>query len=321
MRHSFIITALLLLVTACRLNAKLTIDIQPEWYRGSNAVDTAGIVIMDSLDNDKIDLLYLVSTEVLDAKNADGTTSYQSLLTSTDRTAIDQELAFIHKNIDCGDFNFLAPYYHQFTFSAITLPEQQLDSVYQNVTKEVCDIFSYYLEHVNNGRRFALVGFSQGAMLVTELLKHSTKQQLSNMVGAYILGYGLSAEDLNYETITPATGAEGFGHAISFNSVLTKEGTWPFVHNNAATVINPVNWQTSTAPANFVFQGDTISVAIDKDINQLMVTVPDKSPYHEYMNANPAFKMANVSPGCLHHWDLLYYTKQIHDNILLRGKR
>lgn len=320
MRHIINLIAAVMLLMSCCPKHEIAGTV-PEWYSGSNVVDTAGMVIMDSLDKDKIDLLYLVSTEVIDAKTTNGMTSYQSLLTTADRTAIDQELAFIQSEIGRGDFNFLAPYYHQYTFKSITLTEERFDSVYQHVTKEVCDIFDYYIAHINNGRRFAIVGFSQGAMLITDLLKHSTKEQLQNMVGAYLLGYGLSAEDIKHENITPATDATGFGHVVSFNSVLTKDATWPFVYNDAATVINPISWQTTTAPTTFVFQGDTISVAIDKDINELMVTVPDKTPYHDFMNANPAFKMANVSPDCLHHWDLLYYTKQIHDNILLRGKK
>lgn len=291
----------------------------PEWYRGSRVVSADGSVNEDSLSQDKIDLLYIVSTEVIKAVTADGKQSYQSLLTPEDRSYIDGELEFAEKNIACGDFNYLAPYYHQFTFESINLPKPEFQGVFRNVTQEMCDIFDYYLKNVNGGRKYALVGFSQGAMLVVELLKHSTKEQLRNMVGAYLLGFGLSAEDLKCENITPATGAEGWGHVVSFNSVLDKNATWPVVHNNSVTVINPVNWQTTSEPASFDFEGNRLSVSVDCDTKQLIVTVPDKTPYHEYMRSNPAYKMAGVSVDCLHRWDLLYYTKMIHDNILLRA--
>lgn len=309
-----------LLLVGCKASTNVDGGIVPEWYRGSNVVSADGTVCKDSLDKDKIDLLYLVSTNVIEATNDDGTPSYVSHLVDADRKYIDMELDYIGKEIGQGDFNYLAPYYHQYTFTSITLPQAQFAEVYRNVVEEVCGIFDYYMEHVNDGRRFAIVGFSQGSMLALDILKHCRKEQLQNMVGAYLLGYGVNEDDMKCENVVPATGAKGFGHTVSFNSVLSEDATWPFVYNNSATIINPVNWRTDATPASFDFNGDTISVAIDTKKNQLMVTVPDKQPYHEYMNSNPAYKMAGVSEDCLHHWDLLYYTKMIHDNILLRSE-
>lgn len=292
---------------------------KPEWYSGSSVVAADGQVVMDSLRQDRIDLLYLVSTGVLDAKTPDGKRSFQSLLVPEDRKYIDMELAYVQQEIGRGDFNYLAPYYHQFTFASINLPKAQRDSVFRNVSREVCDIFDYYITHVNQGRKFALVGFSQGAMLMVEILKHATKKQLRNMVGAYCMGYGLSKEDLKHRNIVAAKGAEGLGHTVSFNSVMSREATWDVVYNNSATVINPVNWTTTTEPATFDFEGSQVTVTVDKESNQLLVSVPDKTPYHEFMRTNPAFKMAGVHEDNLHHWDLLYYTKMLHDNILWRA--
>lgn len=320
MTHTLKLTALALLLFASITTIMAATGSEPEWYR-SNIISANGTVIADSLRADNIDLLYLVSTEVMEAHTPGGTPSYQSFLTPSDRHFIDAELAYVAKEIGRGDFNFLAPYYHQYTFSATMLPKEQFDSVYHKVYDEVQGIFNHYLEHINQGRRFALVGFSQGAMLVLDILKNSTPQQLQGMVGAYLIGYGLNEQDLRYATVVPATGPEGFGHTISFNSVLSPNGTWPFVYNNATTIINPVNWQTTATPATFQFEGDTLTATIDPNINELIITVPDKKPYHDFMQQNPAFKMANVSPDCLHHWDLLFYTKALHDNILLRGSQ
>lgn len=319
MTNIFKIALLALLFVGCKASTSVDGGKEPEWFRGSSVVSADGTVCKDSLDKDKIDLLYLVSTNVIEARNDDGTPSYVSHLVKSDREFIDMELAYIGKEIGQGDFNYLAPYYHQFTFTAINLPQAQFDEVYKKVVDEVCGIFDYYMGHINDGRKFAIVGFSQGAMLALDILKHSRHEQLQNMVGAYLIGYGVNEEDMKCENVVPATGATGFGHTISFNSVLTEDATWPFVYNNSAVVINPVNWRTDATPANFSFNGDSISVVVDNDKKQLMVTVPDAKPYHEYMNSNPAYKMAHVSEDCLHHWDLLYYTKMIHDNILLRN--
>ena len=157
-------------------------------------------------------------------------------------------------------------------------------------------------------------------MLVSDILKHFSSEQLHNMVGAYLLGFGLNEKDLTYPNIIPATGEEGFGHTISFNSVMTPEATWPIVYNDAVTAINPVNWRTDDEPATLIFYDDTLSVRLDTTLHELIVTVPDPEPYHEFMNSNPAYQMAGVSPDCLHRWDLLFYSKQIHDNILRRNR-
>lgn len=292
----------------------------PEWFRGSAVVSEDGSVNMDSLDNDKIDLIYLVSTEVLSAKDSANAVVYQSTLSADDRKTIDAELAFAERNFSKGDFNFLAPYYHQYTFEAVTLPDSAFQTVYDKVKDEVNGIIDYYLTHINNGRKFAIVGFSQGAMLTVDVLKHCRKEALQNMVGAYLIGYGINDEDINCENITPATGEDGFGHTISFNSVMTGDATWSFVYNNATAAINPVNWTIDATPATIEFEGQTITVTLDQNLHELIADIPDKTPFYDFMNSNPAYKMADVHQGCLHRWDLLFYTQQIHDNIIKRAK-
>lgn len=319
-RLSIILLSTLVLLSACGSHVD-TVSFEPEWYRGSSVVSANGRPDLKAIDAEKIDLIYLVSTEVLSASNADGTKVWQSTLSDEDRVNIDSELAFADKNFSQGDFNFFAPYYHQFTFEAIQLPEAEFWAAYEYVRQEVAQVMDYYLAHVNQGRKFALVGFSQGAMLVADVLKHCRPEQLQNMVGAYMLGYGLNEADVKHPNITPATGATGFGHTISINSVMSPEATWPFVYNNAVTTINPVNWRTDATAATLTFDGQQLIVTLDDQLHELIVTVPDKKPYHDFMNANPAYQMAGVSPDCLHRWDLLFYTQQIHDNILERARR
>lgn len=308
------------ILSACSGGTETPVAYTPEWYRGSSVVSADGSVNTSLLDPDKIDLIYLVSTEVLSARDEEGRPLYQSTLSEEDRLFIDQELDYVARHYDQGDFNFLAPYYHQYTFEAILLPDTLFAATYEQVRQEVFATLDYYLEHINHGRRFALVGFSQGAMLTADVLKHFSSDQLRNMVGAYLLGFGLNEEDLACPNIIPATGEEGFGHTITFNSVMNAEATWPWVHNQAATAINPVNWRTDDLPALFTFYDDTLSVRLDTTLHELIVTIPDPKPFHDFILSNPAYKMAGISPDCLHRWDLLFYSQQIHDNILRRNR-
>ena len=274
----------------------------------------------DTVSPDKIDLLYIVSTDVVSATDSNGKVTYLAQLTTDDRQALDAEFAYVEENIAQTDFNYIAPYYHQFTFDAISLPEVQFNTLYQTVATEVCGAFDYYMTHINHGRKYALVGFSQGGMLVLDLLKHMTDEQYSHMVAAYVLGYRLSANDLQCEHIIPATDGDTPGVTVSFNSVLDNSGIWPFVSEGAVTAINPVNWKTDPTPATFVYEGSVHTVHMDTVTQQLIVKT-DKADEYRTWNSNPVFQSANVSPDCLHHWDLLFYTGLIHDNILKRASQ
>lgn len=174
LKTNILLWALLMLVSACGFNNNATQtsgnespwESEEAWYQSDTAVN-----------DDKIDLFYLVSTNVLSAKDSSGNLVYQSQLVEEDRKALGAEMGYAKKHFCQSDFNYFAPYYHQFTFEAIGLEPNIYKEVYASVTDEVCNAFDYYMEHKNNGRRFALVGFSQGGMLVLELLKHMTDEQ------------------------------------------------------------------------------------------------------------------------------------------------
>lgn len=274
----------------------------------------------DTVCADKIDLFYLVSTDVMTSHDSLGNVVYRAVLNEDERAAIGGEFAYVREHYSQGDYNFFAPYYHQFNFEAIVLPKDEFAKVYTDVAAEVCEAFDYYMSHLNQGRPFALVGFSQGSMLIIDLLKHMSDEQYGRMVGAYMMGYRLAAEDLEHPHIIAAHDEETRGVTVSYNSVMSLDAVWPLVSEGAVEAINPVNWKTDSTPAQFVFLDDTLTVAMDEASHQLLVNVPDPTFYHEW-NSNPAFTMANVHKDCLHHWDLLYYSDMIHDNIKVRASR
>ena len=284
------------------------------------SADSAWYKAKDTISSDKIDLLYLVSTDVVSATDASGNKVYRAQLTTDDRRAIGAELAYVEANIGQGDFNYIAPYYHQFTFESINLPSDRFKSEYEVVVKEVCEAFDHYMKNMNQGRKFAIVGFSQGAMLTLDLLRHMTAEQYGRMVAAYAMGYRISADDLKCGNIVPASDETTPGVTVSYNSVLDTAAVWPFVAGGAVAAINPVNWKTDSTAATFTYDGCQNTVRLDPSTRLLVVETAKADEYRRW-NSNPVYQSANVSPDCLHHWDLLFYTTYIHDNILKRAAR
>lgn len=284
---------------------------QPEyWYQSQTPYDS-----------NKVDVIYFVSTNVLGATDARGNVAWRSQLTLDDKAAMSAELQWVEQNIFCSDFNMSAPYYHQFTFDSIwQLDNGGFSAVYQQVAAEACEAFDYYMNHCNNGRPYILAGFSQGAMLTLDVLKNMTDEQYSRMIVCYAIGYRLSAQDLEHPHIRAAQGADDCGVVVSFNSAQTREAVWPFVSEGAATCINPVSWTTDSTPASFVFDGTYNTVHADPATHTLLVDTDTPSYYHQYYDSATFFKNAGVSSDNLHHWDLLFYSRNLHDNALTRAQ-
>lgn len=281
------------------------------WYQSECKYDTS-----------KIDVIYFVSTDVLSAKDSNGNVAWQSQLIPSDLAAMKGEIAWVEKNMFYDDFNYSAPLYHQFTFDAIwQLDREKFDSVYYKVAREACEAFDYYMAKKNNGRPFILAGFSQGAMLTVDVLKHMTDKQFSRMIACYTIGYRLTAKDLQHPHIKAATGETDRGVVISFNSTQTREAIWPFLCEGAATCINPVNWKTDATPATFSFYGITNTAHVDKQTNVLLVKTDSTDYFHRYYDAASFFLDAGVSRDNLHHWDLLFYSRMIHDNAVKRATK
>lgn len=302
-----ILMAAAMVFTSCCTNHSEWSDPQ-SWYQSKNEFDA-----------EKTDVLYLVSTEVISATDEKGNSCWRTRLTEEDMNAMKGEIAWVEKNMFSEEFNLISPYYHQLTFTTLVQdPGHNCKEEYRKVADEVCDAFDYYMEKQNRGRPFIIAGFSQGAMLTLDLLRHMSDEQYSRMIACYSIGYRLSAEDLKHPHIMAATGERDNRVVISFNSSLTREAIWPLVCADAAACINPVNWKTDSTPASFEFNETKNTVSIDPQTNVLLVSTDDPDYYHSFYDIAPFFLDAGVSRDNLHHWDLLFYPRQIHDNALLR---
>lgn len=301
-RNSFIFSvsvALLLMLLGTGCSTKWSVA--SRWY-------DAGRPVNDSL----VDVFYVVSTEILEEKDSHGRDAYIGRLTDEERVYITGEMDYIRKMF--GDsVNFFSPYYNQFTLSALSLPAQQKAKVRQKASADALAAFRHYLRHQNQGRRFILAGFSQGAMHLLDMLRQLRPEEYERMVVAYCMGYRLSAQDLQHPNLVAATSARDRGTIVSFNSVATPDAIWPEVNGDAVTCINPVNYRTDDEPATFTYQGDTLTVRVDTLHNVLIVDSPKIETYR--------FPMLDgyCKPGNLHHWDLLFYGDHIRRNALQRA--
>lgn len=253
------------------------------------------------------DVFYFVSTNVLEEKDDNGKDTYIAKLTDEEKNALNGEMGFI-RNMFGDSLNFFSPYYSQFTMNALSLPEKDYHKVRSVALKDAESAFRYYLRHKNNGRPYILIGFSQGAMHLVDILKNVSKKDYERMVTAYSMGYRLSADDLKHRYVKAAEGADDRGTIVSFNSVATADAIWPAVNEGAVTCMNPVNFKTNEEPARFIFNADTLSVRVDSKHNVLLVNSPNISTYRF-----PILD-AYCKPGNLHHWDILFYNDFIRQN-------
>ena len=272
--------------------------------------DEAWFQTRKEVDENFVDAFYIVSTNVVKSFDSQGNEHYTAVLDENERKTLSIEMDFVQKTIFHDSINYYSPYYHQFTMSTLALPQDDFKAIYDSVKNEVFDAFDYYMQTWNNGRRFVIIGFSQGAMMTKELLKHLDNEQYSRLVAAYVIGDGINENDLECEHIVPAESASDTGVTISFNSVKSPDGIWVPVYENSVTCINPINWTTDATPADFTFGEQNVTATVDTVLNVVMVENFEK----------PEPKFAEVWPkDCLHFYDIQFYNNSLRENVLLRS--
>ncbi len=272
---------------------------QSEWSDKTNWYEST-----KGINEEFPDVFYLVSTNILKEEG-----SLTALNTPEEKSILAREMKHIEIRVFGDSLNLFAPYYHQHTMEAISLEKEKYDSLAVTIVDEVYASFKYYLKHLNGGRPVVLAGFSQGAMIAKELLKRMTPEEYSSIAAAYILGWGLSEEDVQHPQVRPAERADDTGVCISFNSVSDTSAIWTPVLNNAAYSINPVNWRTDAVPATFEYKGQTLTASLDTARMALVISGFDE----------PKLRFKPVWPsGCLHFYEIQFYNRFLRANALLR---
>jgi pimeloyl-ACP methyl ester carboxylesterase len=153
--------------------------------------------------------------------------------------------------------NIYAPYYRQDNGSSI----DRLNVIAGIPTLDAVAAFDYYIQHFNNNRPFILVGHSQGATVLSNLLSEYMKDHpdiYSRMIAAYVIGNPITDA---YLTANPhlkfAEGPDDTGVIISYNTQADYFFTQdppvqpnPVLYGMVGRVINPINWKTDETYAD-----------------------------------------------------------------------
>lgn len=262
------------------------------------------------------DVFYITSTETGDYLLADGSTChYADTYCDSLRAPLYAEMHGVDSLLS-GRLNFYAPYYRQCslqTFTSDSLKAARLPLPLGDVR---C-AFQHYLKHLNGHRPFILAGYSQGGMLMLELLKEMDDDTYRRMIAAYAIGIAINE---SHPRIVPARRADDTGVTVCYNSVRDTSCTVPG-WKKSRVAINPVNWRTDSVPALLITEPspllpvaeqkkDTMSIRLDVPTGLLIVTGFTGQDYVLPMIGRE---------GNYHTREIWLYRDQLRENMALRA--
>ena len=267
------------------------------------------------------DLFYIISTETGDYTRSEGALChYADTYNDSVRGPLRGEMTGVDHLLS-GNLNYYSPYYRQ-----CSLQSYASDSLTQArmplPTGDVRRAFNYYLEHLNQGRPFILAGYSQGAIILLELLKEIDDSAINRMIAAYVIGATVSDDDARHPHIMAARRADDTGVTICYNSVRDAGCALPHFEYSAMA-INPVNWRTDDTPATLTTepsphipadrqQKDRLTVRLDPTTRLLFVD--------GYTGTDYVLPLIGKE-GCYHSREVWLYREQLRLNMALRADR
>ena len=265
------------------------------------------------------DLFYIISTETGDYTRSEGALChYADTYNDSVRGPLRGEMTGVDHLLS-GNLNYYSPYYRQ-----CSLQSYASDSLTQArmplPTGDVRRAFNYYLEHLNQGRPFILAGYSQGAIILLELLKEIDDSAINRMIAAYVIGATVSDDDARHPHIMAARRADDTGVTICYNSVRDAGCALPHFEYSAMA-INPVNWRTDDTPATLTTepsphipadrqQKDRLTVRLDPTTRLLFV--------NGYTGTDYVLPLIGKE-GCYHSREVWLYREQLRLNMALRA--
>lgn len=274
-----------------------------------------------SLKHADVDLFYIISTETEDFALADGTVQHHAdTYADSRRQLMAAEMEYVDVLLG-GGLNFFTPYYRQCSLQSF-VSESLVESRADVAKGDVKRAFGYYLEHLNQGRPFILMGYSQGAFCAVDLLRGMDDAVYRRMVAAYVVGWKLTDGDLAAAShIVPARASDDLGVTVCYNSVRTAQAENPMISRGNRVAINPVNWRTDAEPAVVLTEPspflpldrqpkDTLTVRLDPDTRLLMVD--------GYSGTGYVLPLIGQE-GNYHALEVWLYRESLHRNMLLRA--
>ena len=146
--------------------------------------------------------------------------------------------------------NIYAPFYRQADALYILDTNNNIknkEKYFNNIPKkDVIAAFDYFIKNYNNNKPFILMGHSQGAMMIKEILKDyfKTNENLNNrLVAAYIIGYSVTTNDLiENPHLRFAKSEYDTGVIISYDVESSAFNGYNPTLLDGAIAINPITW-------------------------------------------------------------------------------
>lgn len=153
--------------------------------------------------------------------------------------------------------NVYAPFYRQDdAASTVALPSAEQAKIVGGIpTTDATAAFDYYIKHFNNGRPYILVGHSQGAIVLSNLLSGYMKENptaYQKMIAAYVIGWPITSAYLAQNPhLKYAEGPDDVGVIISYNTQSPDmSGVNPLLDGVIGIVINPITWTRNETVAS-----------------------------------------------------------------------
>ncbi len=146
-----------------------------------------------------------------------------------------------------GACRVYAPIYRQRTLTALSGAVESDDSTRTLAYDDVADAFIHFIANDNDGRPFVLIGHSQGAGILDELVRQEIDGEpllRDRMLSAILLGTSVTAD--GYETIPPCATTTDVNCVVSYSSYRNTAQPMPgaffgSVDEQPALCVNPVD--------------------------------------------------------------------------------
>ncbi len=234
-----------------------------------------------------------------------------------------------HLSIFSEECNIYAPLYTpENPIKYCDYSEEERETLLRrSVVPDITKAFAYYMNKINNGRPFILVGNSEGAAALLLMMKDLFDNPLisNNMIAAYLLGTSVTERDMKeYPFLRFVQQSDDTGVIISWNTEGEKvTANNPYVFDDTL-VINPTTWSyTEEFISNSKHKGATFyddegnkiidinkfsSTQIDP-IRRVLVAFNPDSGFYTIWNSQ------RVPRGVYHLQDFTFFFENIRMNV------
>ncbi len=220
--------------------------------------------------------------------------------------------------------NIYTPFYRQMYRDGFNdLPVDEAILLLNTAYEDIANAFKYYMDNLNNGRPFILMGHSQGAGIMIDLLRKEfdNDSYKNKMIAAYTTGVSIMPQDtIDYPWIKIAKSSTDLGVVITYNT-LDSEHDQSSSFQAGTLCVNPILWTTDTTYApkskNLGAVWTDNEGNISKEIlnftdcyiradGALAVTIPNPDEYYDE-DRQPY--------GGYHDYDQIFFYRNLQQNI------